>query len=141
MEWGNAHVSLYDLSDFAAPTLVDRHFFDSDESTPALWNHKAFTYAAPLGLVALPYTVGTWQSGVRLIDVGADGLAPRGDLALGGSEGAVAPAIRAHVVGDTAYAVSRCRITSAAIDAPAAALATAALFEGGTCDDENPWGI
>jgi hypothetical protein len=140
MEWGDAHVSLYDLADFSAPVLVERYFLAWDESTPAIWNHKAFTWAGWLDLLALPFTSGSWQSGVRLLEVSGTGFTLRGDLALGGDEGGVSPALRAHIIGDHAFAVSRCRITSAPIAAPWTATDTLALYDGGACDDENPWG-
>jgi len=141
MDFGLAHVSLYDLADFSAPTLVERYYLDSGESTPALWNHKAFTYASPLDLIALPFLSGSWQSGVRLLGVSETGFDPRGDLMLGGSEGTVSPTLRAHIIGDVAYAVSRCRITSAPLAAPTAEIDSIPLYDGAFCSEGNPWGI
>jgi hypothetical protein len=84
-------VSMFDASDFAAPALMDTERLTSEGWgwSEALYEHKAFTYFAPKGLLAVPIssyemvgtgeeTTYTYHAKLELLEVGEDGFARRG---------------------------------------------------------------
>jgi hypothetical protein len=90
---GAINVSLFDVSDFANPTLISRVGFGGDwayfaEDQNRL--HKAFSILEDLGLVLVPFSgwnyddaqgewsCGTYSSGIQLVDWSQDSLALRG---------------------------------------------------------------
>jgi len=92
---GNLNVSLFDVSDFANPALLDRVHFGGDWGDFAEDQdrvHKAFTILDDLGLIMVPYEGWTYDEGddgyecgysqyhggVQLIDFDATGLDIRG---------------------------------------------------------------
>jgi uncharacterized secreted protein with C-terminal beta-propeller domain len=108
-------VSLYDLSDFAEPTLVERVPLPSDNyQTAALYEHKAFTFDPELGELLLPfydydYSTGVLKYVISETDIGYQGKLddPDADIRIEG------PTRRAMYNGDAIIAVGACRITSA----------------------------
>lgn len=79
VEMGGLKLSIYDVSDFANPTLVQDHVMDEAYSE-AEYNHKAFTYFDPAGALAVPIGSYWWNAdgemppnglGVFLVDVSA----------------------------------------------------------------------
>jgi hypothetical protein len=147
-------ISLYDLSDFDNPELVERVFpgnegpYGGDIESTALDDHKAFLLDAKRDLVLLPFSGWTWDewsesymTGIMLYDVSASGFADAGRLNLmdeqDGDYWSEGPARRSAYIGDTLYGISRCRITSASVDEPGTPLGTVALYEGSYCDE---WG-
>ena len=127
-------VSLFDVSNMAAPALVD------DESlvtegwgwSEALYEHKAFQYFAPKKLLAVPlssYTesqVGdqysyTWSSRLELVRVDADtGLSRAGSIdhsRFYGTDWWGMPDVRRSIfMGDFIYAISAHAITAHSLD-------------------------
>ncbi len=77
--WGTTNISMFDTSDFAHPTLTTNLPITQPggwEWSEALWQHKAFQYWAPKGLLAIPssnysYTNGDYRylSKLELISV------------------------------------------------------------------------
>jgi uncharacterized secreted protein with C-terminal beta-propeller domain len=135
IEAGFHQVSLYDLSNFANPLLMERMLFPTaaHEST-ALHDHKAFTYSGSRELLALPYfDFGSSDTGVLMYAADELGLDLHGTLLLGGSEGSISPTQRAVFVGDNIYGLSRCRITSAATESPSTTLDSVPIYDESTC--------
>jgi hypothetical protein len=89
---GSLAVSLFDVSNLAAPAMLERVHFGGDWSNLAEDQdriHKAFTFVDDLGLLMVPFTAysydqkanygcSSYQSGIQLIDFGKDTLAKRG---------------------------------------------------------------
>lgn len=78
-----AAVSLFDVSDPADPRRVD-HLNLGSGSSDVEWDHRAFLWWAPDALALLPlqtWDAGSPRSGAVGLDVSADGLTERGDLA------------------------------------------------------------
>jgi hypothetical protein len=131
-------VSLYDISDFADPTLVTRLMFPDDGySSAGTSSHKAFTFNSETGFLALPFlNYDTHNTGIFTYDVDETGIIQLGTLHLNaGVEMDEGSALRSVYIDDTLYGLSRCRITSGYVDDPDPALATLPLFNKGSCDD------
>ncbi|WP_437851941.1 beta-propeller domain-containing protein [Sorangium sp. So ce363] len=87
---GSLHVSLFDVSDLAKPTMLERVHFGGDWASFAEGQdriHKAFTILDDLGTILVPYSgwdideaegCGSYESGVQLVDFTADTLTKRG---------------------------------------------------------------
>lgn len=60
-EQGGTDVSLFDVRDPAAPTLVDREWLGQNSWSEAMYEPKAFTYFAPLHQLALPVQQWSWS--------------------------------------------------------------------------------
>ncbi len=85
-------VSLFDVSDDTRPTLLDTQALTGASThgwTEALYEHKAFQYWAPKGLLAVPVSSygnddrgwgWSYSSHLLLISVGATGLELHGDI-------------------------------------------------------------
>jgi hypothetical protein len=130
----NMQVSLFDVSDRAAPALVDAEELTNDgwsSWSEALYEHKAFQYFAPKKLLAVPMSGYTgegdgayiWHSRLELVNVDPEsGLDRRGvidhsrffegDDAWWGS-----PDVRRSVfMGDYIYAISSRAVTVHSLD-------------------------
>ncbi|WP_437276197.1 beta-propeller domain-containing protein [Sorangium sp. So ce375] len=89
---GALHVSLFDVSDLAKPTMLKRVHFGGDWGSFAEGQdqiHKAFTILDDLGTILVPYSglylhestgCGSYRSGVQLIDFTDDTLTKRGSV-------------------------------------------------------------
>ncbi len=86
---GSMNVSLFDVSDLDAPTLVKRVAFGADWGSFAEDQdriHKAFTILPDLGLLLVPFSAWNWddygcstyESGVQLVDWSQGTLTKRG---------------------------------------------------------------
>ncbi len=139
---GRTALTLYDIANFAAPTLVSRLFFpDWEYSSAAVYEHKAFTFNSESGMLALPYyEYEDNGTGLFLYDVQVSGVTLTSTLQLnGGSDFYEGAARRSAYIGDYIYGVSRCRITSGNLSDPSVATDTIELFNVGSCDDYNDW--
>ncbi|WP_438025785.1 beta-propeller domain-containing protein [Sorangium sp. So ce233] len=133
---GALHVSLFDVSDLAAPAMVERVHFGGHRGSFAEDQdriHKAFTLLDDLGTILVPYSgwkrdsdgdlggCGSRESGIQLVDVSRDALTKRG----------VAPARgharRAFIHGDRLFAVSEEKVGTFNIDDRDAPVETAGL--------------
>ncbi len=131
-------VSLYDITDFADPTLVTRLLFpDEQYESAGTSNHKAFTFNAETGFLALPFlNYDNHDTGIFTYDVQETGITKLGTLHLNaGIEDKEGTALRSIYIDDTLYGLSRCRITSGHISDPDPAITTLPLFNKGSCDD------
>ncbi|HTM45668.1 MAG TPA: beta-propeller domain-containing protein [Polyangiaceae bacterium] len=117
---GTLNVSLFDVSDLSAPTLIDRVNFGGDwgwfaEDQDRI--HKAFKVLDDAGLILMPfsgwvndstntqpYCAGTWRSGIQLIDWASDTLTLRGVAPTQGS------ARRGFLHNDRLFAMSDDRV-------------------------------
>jgi uncharacterized secreted protein with C-terminal beta-propeller domain len=109
-------LSIFDVSDPAAPRRIDQVKIDAG-SSEAEWDHHAFLYWEPQGLVVVPLNVYAWDEisqvdrnfyGAQAVRITGDDLELAGRLSHEG-DGAAAwgPGIRRSlVVGDLLYTVS-----------------------------------
>ncbi len=156
-------VSLYDLTDFANPSLVERirpgaedgNYEDEEMESAALDDHKAFTFDAERELLALPFHGWFWNeynegynTGILLYNVSHQGFEEAGRMNLLNAEdpdrfdeGMEQPTTRSVFIADTLYGISRCRITSADLNNPSNVFDTIALFTGTYCEeyDDEVW--
>lgn len=58
--WG-IDLSIFDVSDFANPTLVARESVGSDSYSDAQYNHKAFNYFSTLKMLSIPVTMWSYS--------------------------------------------------------------------------------
>lgn len=149
MEDWRVALSLYDMSDFADPTMVERIYMGNDTSertSAAVYDHKAFSFvqtAADQGLLSMPYNgygydeEYNYDTGIALYDVSLAGFEAAGEMSLfmdrGSSESYESEATRSVIIDNVLYGISNCRITSAPLDNPSARLATLPLFTGDYC--------
>ncbi len=135
-EGGDEVISIYDMTELASPALVERLALPGwDYHTPALDDHKAFTLWQSRDLLALPYRTceNPPASGALLYEIDTSGVDEAGIADLGGDEVSQSPAQRVVMIDDHLYSISRCRISSAAIETPAAGVDTVALYDGDSC--------
>ncbi|AUX46202.1 hypothetical protein SOCE26_077070 [Sorangium cellulosum] len=128
---GALHVSLFDVSDLAHPTMLERVHFGGDWASFAEDQdriHKAFTILDDLGTILVPYSgweytddtygCGSYTSGIQLIDFDLAG----GTLTKRGAASARGQARRAFVHDERLFAVSDEEVATFTIsdrDAPA----------------------
>jgi uncharacterized secreted protein with C-terminal beta-propeller domain len=129
---GIAQISLYDLTNFASPTLRER--LDLPGYSYALNDHKAFTYLGSEALAAVPYYAGS-ATGIAMYTVSETGLTERGQVDFGATEASRAVTKRSVIIGNTLYAISSCDMVSADLGAPERNLAALPLFSGVSCSD------
>jgi uncharacterized secreted protein with C-terminal beta-propeller domain len=107
-------VSLYDLSDFAEPALVERVPLPSDNyETAALYEHKAFTFDPELGELLLPFYDYGYSTGVLKYLISEDDIAYQDRLEDTENVRIEGPIRRAMYNGDAIIGVGACRIISA----------------------------
>jgi hypothetical protein len=156
MEDWRVAVSLYNLTDFANPTMVERLYMSDGESelySAAVYDHKAFKFLetdTEQGLMLLPYDGYTYNdtdgymydSGIALYDVTHQGFEDAGEMSLYPEEVAdqaqqESAASRSAIIDGVLFAISDCRITSASLDNPGEPLATLAVFADNYCGREG----
>ncbi len=117
------------------PTLVP--IPDESFSSDALNDHKAFTFNAETGFLALPfYSWNNYDTGIYTYDVQESGITLGPILHLNEENNDYeGQAKRSVYIGDNLFGVSRCRITSGLIDDPSPVISTVPLFTTGSCDD------
>ncbi len=150
----DAQVSMYDVSDFANPTQADVQELTSAGSwgtSEALYEHKAFQYFAPKGLLAVPVSsYGNSASGwnyssqLRLIRVNGMSLSPYGtidhsDLYNSGSDTywSYVDIRRSIFMGNYIYAISDRGITVHSLEAGLPEVTQQTL--PGTLPDDQYW--
>ncbi len=69
-ETGGLDISLFDVTDFALPTLVARETLGAGSYSEAQYDHKAFSYFPSLELLSIP--VSWWSGSPWLLDTEAD---------------------------------------------------------------------
>ena len=126
-------VSLFDVSNMAAPALVDAESLATEGWgwSEALYEHKAFQYFAPKKLLAVPYSSYTetsdgetysydWSSRLALVNVAEGGLSLAGSVdhsRFYGTDWWGMPDVRRSIfMGDYIYAVSARAITAHSLD-------------------------
>lgn len=109
---GAMTVSIFDVSDLATPTMLDRVHFGGDWTSAVEDQdriHKAFNLLLDRGLILVPFAGSAasddgcrweWQSGIQIIDVAGD------DLTLRGVAPQIGTARRSILRGDTLFGVS-----------------------------------
>lgn len=130
-------ISLFDVSDFANPSEVDKSVFSSTEYSEASWDHKAITWFAERSLGAIPLS--NWSSGhgrsqlkVFAVDLAARRLAIKGSMTMAdvtaqesfcGSQWTRETQIRRSIFADGfVYAIGDLGIASASAATPATRL-------------------
>lgn len=142
-------VSLFDVSDMAAPTLLHRYSMNSDVwgDSAALQDHLAFNYLPESQILAVPF--GTWaQQGMVLLHVDvADGIELIGGIA---TETAIELPYtgfrwnqdnsykRSVQIDGSLYAVSKSTITVVDLTDPGTVLQTLALQDNQTAPSPVP---
>lgn len=109
---GAMTVSIFDVSDLATPTMLDRVHFGGDWTSAVEDQdriHKAFNLLLDRGLILVPFAGSSagddgcrweWQSGIQIIDVAGD------DLTLRGVAPQIGTARRSILRADTLFGVS-----------------------------------
>lgn len=131
---GSLHVSLFDVSDMANPTMIKREAFGGQWSNVAEDQdriHKAFKILDDLNLILVPYSgyswdefdggCGSYTSGIQLFDFTADTLVKRGVAESRGQ------ARRAFIHSSRLFAVSDEEVRTFNIDNRDAPVKTAGL--------------
>ena len=129
-EYWRTGVSLYDLGDFAEPTLVERQPLvgESYEST-ALYEHKAFTFNPETGELMLPFYDWDNATGVLRYVITEEEIDLQGTLHMGGDISVEGPARRAMYNGDAIIGVSACRLTSAVRTDPSEIISSIPIWD------------
>ncbi len=129
---GGVKLSVFDVSDFAAPKEKFVHVIQGSTGSEAQHEHKAFNYFAAKRLLAIPaygYVNGTYRSELQLFRVHPRfGIREKGSLSMSDmaqSHGHVPPVRRSIVADDFVYAISDSGIRAAEIEAPSDVVATA----------------
>ncbi len=118
-EYQRTAISLYDLSNFANPVLLERQpLVGENFETSALYEHRAFTLNQSSGLLLLPYFDWSSSTGVLMYQITGNEIDLAGMMNMEGNYSIEGPARRAMYNGDTVIGVGACRITSAKIAEP-----------------------
>lgn len=114
-------LQLFDVTSLAAPTLLGDYEMGAGWST-ALYDHHAFLYYEPLGILAIPYfSYGSesefYTSGLKVFNVTANGLSQRGVIqapAVSSGYGSYADTVdRSVIIGTDIYAIAHRSVTVA----------------------------
>jgi uncharacterized secreted protein with C-terminal beta-propeller domain len=127
-EWRTT-VTLYDLSDFGNPTLVEREQLDSDQETAALYEHKAFTFNSETGELLLPYYDWNNRTGVLLYNITESAISLSGALTMSSDVSIEGPTRRAMYNREALIGVSVCRITSAELEDPSQVISSISIYD------------
>ena len=148
--WEGLQVSIFDVSDFGAPSLVDRRIVgEGGASSEVQWDHHAFTYFPEQEVLALPTIEWSGDSGVQAtklellgVDL-VDGLSSLGSvdhtgLLHEGAENAYSPYYascvqvrRSIFIEDYVFAVSNYGIQVVLLETPDQTVAQATFGDGG----------
>ncbi len=111
-------VSLFDVSDAAAPRVLQRRTLGSSSSTDVEWDHHAFLWWPKADLVVIPVT--TWDTerfaGAVGFTVRDGGIAEAGRVAHADPGGWAAPITRSLVVGDRLLTLSAAGLAAHTLD-------------------------
>ena len=137
-----ATITLYDVTDFATPSMVERLPLADGYDSAAVYEHKAFTFLADKAVLSIPFSgyrydlaYNQFTTGLLLLDVDkTEGFSGAGQLHMADESQGEGPASRSLVINEVLYGVSKCRITSALLSDPGNALDSLALYTGSSCD-------
>ena len=128
-------LSVFDVSNFKKPREVKSLLFNSKASSEASYEHKAFTFYAEKGILAIPVhgkgiqrairrasTQQSQQSSLLLFKVSKDNIVPHGEMNL--SDMALNLVRRSFFADDIVYAISNGGIRAAHLKKPSQALST-----------------
>lgn len=114
-------LQLFDVTNLAAPALVGDYEL-GDGWSAALYDHHAFLYYEPLGILAIPYysyggSTGLYSSGLRVFTVNESGISQRGVIpaqAVSSGYGAYDDTVdRSVIIGENIYAIAHRTVTVA----------------------------
>jgi hypothetical protein len=114
-------LQLFDVTNLAAPALVG-DFELGDGWSAALYDHHAFLYYEPLGILAIPYysygsSPGLYSSGLRVFNVNESGISQRGVIpaqAISSGYGSYDDTVdRSVIIGTDIYAIAHRSVTVA----------------------------
>ena len=117
-------LQLFDVTNLASPALIGDFEMGSGWSS-ALYDHHAFLYYEPLGILAIPYysygsTSVPYSSGLSVFDVTATGLTQRGVIqaqTVNSGYGSYLDTVdRAVIIGTDIYAIAHRSLTAASAD-------------------------
>ncbi len=137
---GALQLSLFDVSDPAAPTRTATYEFASDDSwwsgwSPAEWDHHAFSYFADQGILALPaMTKLNWNGGGAALQVFR--VDPDAGFTLLGTTTHTSSVERSLRIGDKLYSLSSTQLKVTPIDEPGTEIASVNLT-----NDSGDWNI
>jgi hypothetical protein len=149
-EWQGMQVSLFDVSDFAAPALQDREIVSADAWSEAQYDHRAFTFFAEQDVLALPVSRwdnwdGSSRTGLELFSVTAEeGIESLGEvdhsafMPEGDGYSWCSQVRRSIFIEDYVFAVSDQGIQVVMLQDPSSSVA-GMMFEDGGCDDYYAW--
>ncbi|MBN2803372.1 MAG: beta-propeller domain-containing protein [Deltaproteobacteria bacterium] len=140
-DWQGA-LSIFDISNFSKPELVDRISFGDAYYSSALYDHKAFTFNSKTGYLALPYTGwmnSYYDTGIKTFNLTESKITENASLKFYSDEtgNTETEAMRSLYIGDYMYGVSKCRIVSATIADPASVVQSLPLFNSASCVESN----
>jgi uncharacterized secreted protein with C-terminal beta-propeller domain len=138
-------VTLYDVTDFENPAMVERLPLIEGYDSAAVYEHKAFTFLADQEVLSIPFdgwnyngNQSGYMTGILLFDVDkTTGFDQLGQLTMRESETYEGRAQRSVFIDDVLYGISKCRITSATLANPASVLDSIPLFNGSSCEYGN----
>jgi uncharacterized secreted protein with C-terminal beta-propeller domain len=116
-------LQLFDVTNLAAPALLGEADLGAGWSE-ALYDHHAFLYYEPLGILAIPYysysygiSAGLYSSGLRVFNVSESGISLRGTVqapAVSSGYGTYPDTVdRAVIIGTDIYAIAHRTVTVA----------------------------
>jgi hypothetical protein len=113
-------LQLFDVKNLATPTLLGFYELGSGWS-PSLYDHHAFLYYEPLGILAIPYynygSAGSYSSGLKVFNITASSISLRGDIqakSIISGYGTYADTVdRSVIIGTDIYAIAHRTVTVA----------------------------
>lgn len=135
--------SLFDVSDFANPRLIDTHSFDFDAkdenwwdgaSSTAEWDHHAFSFFAETGILAIPVLDWGWWNGEATLEVlrvdAGQGFTELGKVRHDGE------VLRSLRIGGFLYSIGSDAVKVVKLEDPGEVVATVTLQND---PDPEPW--
>jgi uncharacterized secreted protein with C-terminal beta-propeller domain len=140
-----ATVTLYDVTDFENPAMVERLPLVEGYDSAAVYEHKAFTFLADQEVLSIPFdgwnyngNQNGYMTGILMFNVDKTaGFDQLGQLTMRESETYEGRAQRSVFIDDVLYGISKCRITSASLSSPSSVLDSIPLFNGSSCEYGN----
>ena len=110
---GRVKLSLFDVSDMAAPSELDNLILTDSYYSEAQYNHLAFNYFAPLKKLALPVPVGSGKNEIKVFDIN-DTISEAGSFSFSKCRHRQHQS-RSLFIGDRIYGVSSKELMSAQV--------------------------
>lgn len=111
---GNVKLSLFDVSDMAAPAEIDNLIIEDSHYSEAQFNHLAFNYYAPLKKLAVPFYVSSGKNDIKVFDID-DTISEAGSFGVSNCR-YWDNSVRSLFIGDRIYGVSSRELVSVAVD-------------------------